>query len=96
MHQRLFINKSVKMEINSNKNVRIERDTFGPIEVPGDKYYGAQTMRSIINFPIGDPMAERMPLPVIQGRVVMNSIFMWGGLGPQYTKTFFQIAPELL
>lgn len=32
---------------------RIETDSFGPLEVPNDKYYGAQTARSLINFPIG-------------------------------------------
>jgi len=62
------------MDVNANidVSVRVERDTFGPIEVPGNKYYGAQTMRSIINFPIGDPMGERMPLPVIQGMGVLK------------------------
>ncbi|CAG0925396.1 unnamed protein product, partial [Notodromas monacha] len=45
--------------------VRKERDTFGELEVPADKLYGAQTMRSMINFPIGGKK-ERMPLPVIQ------------------------------
>jgi len=54
------------------KNVRIEKDSFGPVEVPSDKLYGAQTMRSIKNFPIGDPMVERMPLPVIQGMGVLK------------------------
>lgn len=44
---------------------RIETDSFGEIEVPSDKYYGAQTARSIQNFPIGDLQSERMPLPVI-------------------------------
>jgi len=34
--------------------------------VPDDKYYGAQTLRSVLNFPIGDRRAERMPLQVIQ------------------------------
>ncbi|XP_064403947.1 fumarate hydratase, mitochondrial-like isoform X2 [Halichondria panicea] len=45
-------------------SMRKEYDTFGEIEVPADKYYGAQTARSKINFPIGDE-TERMPLPVI-------------------------------
>lgn len=48
-----------------SENVRIESDTFGELKVPADKYYGAQTMRSVINFPIGGP-SERMPQPVIQ------------------------------
>ncbi|XP_031789582.1 probable fumarate hydratase, mitochondrial isoform X1 [Nasonia vitripennis] len=43
---------------------RLERDTFGELKVPADKYYGAQTMRSVMNFPIGD-QAERMPKGVI-------------------------------
>ncbi|XP_034189748.1 fumarate hydratase, mitochondrial isoform X3 [Osmia lignaria lignaria] len=47
-----------------NKEFRIEKDTFGELKVPADKYYGAQTMRSMINFPIGDTF-ERMPYGVI-------------------------------
>lgn len=34
-------------------NMRTETDSFGPLKVPADKYYGAQTARSLINFPIG-------------------------------------------
>ena len=42
---------------------RTETDSFGPLEVPADRYYGAQTARSLINFPIG---TERQPKPVIR------------------------------
>jgi fumarate hydratase class II len=42
---------------------RTETDTFGPIEVPGDSYWGAQTQRSTMNFRIG---VERMPKPVVR------------------------------
>ena len=42
---------------------RIERDSFGPLEVPESALYGAQTARSLINFPIGE---ETMPLPLIR------------------------------
>ena len=42
---------------------RTETDTFGPIEVPADRYWGAQTQRSLENFRIG---TERMPLPLIR------------------------------
>jgi fumarate hydratase, class II len=42
---------------------RIETDTFGEIKVPSDKYYGAQTARSLINFAIS---TEKMPLPLIE------------------------------
>ncbi len=34
-------------------DTRTETDSFGPLEVPADKYWGAQTQRSIRNFPIG-------------------------------------------
>uniref|UniRef100_A0ABM0MX52 fumarate hydratase n=1 Tax=Saccoglossus kowalevskii TaxID=10224 RepID=A0ABM0MX52_SACKO len=44
---------------------RTEYDTFGSLEVPSDKYYGANTARSIRNFPIGGP-SERMPIPLIK------------------------------
>ena len=42
---------------------RTETDTFGPIEVPADRYWGAQTERSLENFKIG---GERMPRPLIR------------------------------
>ena len=32
---------------------RIETDSFGPLDVQADRYWGAQTQRSILNFPIG-------------------------------------------
>ncbi|MBI3505603.1 MAG: class II fumarate hydratase [Proteobacteria bacterium] len=44
-------------------STRIERDSFGPIEVPADRYWGAQTQRSIELFRIGD---ERMPEPLVR------------------------------
>jgi len=44
-------------------DLRTETDSFGPLEVPADKYYGAQTARSLINFPIG---SETMPPSLIR------------------------------
>ena len=38
----------------SDGNVRIERDSMGPMEVPNDALYGASTMRAVLNFPISD------------------------------------------
>jgi len=43
---------------------RIEKDTMGEVKVPTDKYWGAQTQRSIHNFEIGN---EKMPLEVVYG-----------------------------
>jgi fumarate hydratase class II len=48
---------------NTNSNTRTETDTFGPIAVPRDCYWGAQTQRSIENFRIG---TERMPQPLLR------------------------------
>lgn len=44
-------------------NYRIEKDALGEVQVPAEKYYGAQTVRSLHNFPIG---RERMPPEIIQ------------------------------
>ncbi|MFG1418544.1 class II fumarate hydratase [Xanthobacter sp. V0B-10] len=44
-------------------NTRTETDTFGPIEVPSDRYWGAQAQRSLGNFKIG---WEKQPLPVVR------------------------------
>ncbi len=43
---------------------RTETDSFGPIEVPADRYWGAQTQRSLQNFKIG---TDRMPGPLVRG-----------------------------
>ena len=48
---------------------RIERDTMGELAVPADRYYGAQTARSLINFPIG---TEKMPIEVIHAFGVLK------------------------
>ena len=48
---------------------RTETDSFGPLEVPLDKYWGAQTQRSIINFPIG---WEKLPLALIHALGVIK------------------------
>lgn len=49
---------------------RTEKDTMGTIEVPADKYWGAQTQRSIENFRIGEPAS--MPKEVIQAFAILK------------------------
>ena len=49
--------------------IRVETDSFGPLDVPADKYWGAQTQRSIINFPIG---WERQPVAIIRALGVIK------------------------
>jgi len=51
--------------------VRVEKDTFGPIEVPADRYWGAQTQRSIGNFDICRA-TDRMPLQVVRAFGVLK------------------------
>ena len=48
---------------------RIETDSLGPIEVPANAYWGAQTQRSLINFAIGD---ERMPLAIVHALALVK------------------------
>ena len=48
---------------------RTESDSFGELTVPADKYYGAQSARSLINFPIG---VETMPSPLIRALGVVK------------------------
>ncbi len=48
---------------------RTETDSFGPLEVPADKYWGAQTQRSIINFPIG---WEKQPTAIVRALGVIK------------------------
>ena len=48
---------------------RIETDSMGPLEVPAEKYWGAQTQRSIIHFNIGN---ELIPIEVVRGLVLIK------------------------
>ncbi|KAG0364640.1 fumarate hydratase [Gamsiella multidivaricata] len=50
---------------------RQEADTFGNLQVPADRYWGAQTQRSLQNFDIGGP-TERMPEPLIKAFGVLK------------------------
>ncbi|GGD30770.1 class II fumarate hydratase [Sinisalibacter lacisalsi] len=48
---------------------RTETDSFGPLEVPADKYWGAQTQRSLLNFPIG---WETQPVSIVRALGVIK------------------------
>jgi fumarate hydratase, class II len=48
---------------------RTETDSMGPVEVPADRYWGAQTQRSLHHFSIGD---DHMPVPVIRGMAILK------------------------
>jgi fumarate hydratase class II len=77
---------------------RTETDSFGPIQVPGDSYWGAQTERSIENFPFGP--REQMPVEIVhalgfvkQAAARVNARF--GLLDAQVAEAIQQAAAEV-
>src|SRR5215213_2719084 len=79
-------------------NTRTESDSFGPIEVSADAYWGAQTERSIGNFPFG--ARERMPVEIVhalgfikQAAARVNARI--GGLDAQLAEAIQQAAAEV-
>ena len=76
-------------------NTRQERDTFGPIDVPADRLWGAQTQRSLLNFDIS---GERQPRELIHAlaQVTRASARVNHGLGLLEARTQAAIvaAPE--
>jgi fumarate hydratase class II len=52
-----------------SNSTRTESDSFGPIDVPADRYWGAQTERSRQNFRIGH---DRMPMPIIRALAIVK------------------------
>ncbi|MBN9682442.1 MULTISPECIES: class II fumarate hydratase [unclassified Corallococcus] len=82
----------------STKNVRIEKDTFGPIEVPADRLWGAQTQRSRQNFAIS---SERMPLALVHALVLVKKAAALvnqenGSLSQQKAQAIVKAADEVL
>ncbi len=78
--------------------VRTETDSFGPIEVPADRYWGAQTQRSLQNFRIG---GERMPPPLvralgIQKRAAAAANMKLGVLDPKLGAAIMAAADEVI
>jgi fumarate hydratase class II len=53
----------------ADERTRTETDSMGPIEVPDDRYWGAQTQRSLHHFSIG---SDHMPRPVIRGMAILK------------------------
>ncbi|KAM4041116.1 fumarate hydratase, mitochondrial isoform 2-T2 [Anomaloglossus baeobatrachus] len=81
----------------SSESYRIEADTFGELKVPNDKYYGAQTVRSTMNFRIGG-VTERMPLPVIRAFGILKKaaaeVNKDYGLDPKIAEYIIKAADE--
>jgi fumarate hydratase class II len=82
----------------SGSGFRTESDTFGPLQVPEDRYWGAQTQRSLMNFKIGGER-ERMPVPVVRAfgilkkaAAIANQAY---GLEEKTAKAIIQAADEV-
>jgi fumarate hydratase class II len=77
---------------------RIEKDTLGPVQVPADAYWGAQTQRSTQNFKIG---GQRMPMEIVHAFAILKKAAAQtneaiGGLDPAKSKLIQQAADEIL
>ncbi|NAZ36082.1 class II fumarate hydratase [Rubellimicrobium sp. CFH 75288] len=82
---------------DSRPATRTETDSFGPIEVPADRYWGAQTQRSIRNFPIG---WERQPTAIVRAlgqikRACAEANRDRGALEPRLAAAIIQAATEV-
>nr|XP_005296563.1 fumarate hydratase, mitochondrial [Chrysemys picta bellii] len=82
----------------SQDSFRIEYDTFGELKVPNDKYYGAQTVRSTMNFKIGG-VSERMPVQVIRAFGILKraaaEVNQDYGLDPKIANAIIKAADEV-
>ncbi len=77
---------------------RTETDSFGPLEVPADKYWGAQTQRSVLNFPIG---WEKQPIAIVRALGVIKQACAEankdaGALDSQPADALIQAAAEVV
>jgi fumarate hydratase class II len=80
-----------------SQSVRSESDSFGSLDIPADKYYGAQTARSLMNFPIG---GETMPRPLVHALGVIKQAAARvneeeGKLSPDISEAIQQAASEV-
>ncbi|KFX93722.1 hypothetical protein V490_04713, partial [Pseudogymnoascus sp. VKM F-3557] len=77
---------------------RAETDAFGEVHVPADKYWGAQTERSLENFKINQPQ-DRMPPPIVRAFGILKgaaaTVNMQFGLDPTIGKAIQQAAAEV-
>ncbi len=83
--------------MSTKRSTRTETDSFGPIEVPADRYWGAQSERSLENFPIG---WEKQPAPVIRAlgiikRAAAEVNMDLGKLDPKIGKAIVAAAQEV-
>jgi fumarate hydratase class II len=78
--------------------MRVETDSMGPIDVPADRYWGAQTQRSLHHFAIGD---DRMPVEVMRAFGILKKAAALanrelGTLAPDKADLIVQVADEVV
>ncbi len=81
-------------------NHRIEKDTMGEVQVPAERYWGAQTQRSLENFDIGGA-AARMPLEMIYAFAILKKSAAetnheLGALSQEKVQIIARVADEIL
>jgi fumarate hydratase class II len=90
---------TARLSMSQEQEFRIESDTMGEIKVPANKYWGAQTQRSLENFRIGD-QRERMPIEVIHAYGILKKAaarvnYEYGGLDEKLAKVIEEVSDEL-
>jgi fumarate hydratase class II len=87
-----------KNPARAGEKTRTETDSFGPIEVPADRYWGAQAERSLENFRIG---WEKQPLPIVRAlgiikRAAAETNMALGRLDPKIGNAIVKAADEVM
>lgn len=79
-------------------DTRTETDSIGAIDVPAHAYWGAQTQRSIQNFPFG--AEERMPIGIVHAQAIVKQaaarVNVKHGLDPKIAEVIDQVAQEVI
>ncbi|KAF7507221.1 hypothetical protein GJ744_010779 [Endocarpon pusillum] len=93
-----YISRTFASTTRMAASARTESDAFGEIQVPSDKYWGAQTERSLENFKINQPQ-DRMPPGVIKAFGILKgaaaTVNMKYGLDPKIGEAIQQAAAEV-
>jgi fumarate hydratase, class II len=92
------MSEAIKQQQTQPQKARVESDSMGEIEVPANKYWGAQTQRSLLHFNIGD---DRMPREMIRALGTLKKAAALvnedlGQLPPDKAKLITQAADEVI
>ncbi|CAI0650858.1 unnamed protein product [Colletotrichum noveboracense] len=92
------LQRSLHTTVSRMAGTRTESDAFGEIQVPSDKYWGAQTERSLENFKINQPQ-DRMPPPIVKAFGILKgaaaTVNMRFGLDEKVGQAIQQAAKEV-